>query len=164
MEYNWSRFTQKINIKAPIGHIYNAWTIPNELEKWFLRRASFFSEQKGKTMDMHIAEGDTYEWLWHGYGDDTMEKGKVLKADGHNTLKFSFTAGGIVTVEIGEVNGENIVMLTQENIPTDEHGKVHYHLGCQTGWAFYLANLKSYMEGGIDLRNRNTALNGMINS
>ena len=26
------------------------------------------------------------------------------------------------------------------------------HKGCETGWTFFLTNLKSYLEHGIDLR------------
>jgi hypothetical protein len=29
---------------------------------------------------------------------------------------------------------------------------------CQLGWTFYLANLKSVIEGGVDLRNKNVDL------
>ena len=46
----------------------------------------------------------------------------------------------------------------------NEKGKVQYHMGCLGGWTFYLANLKSYLEGGVDLRNKNLALNNMVNS
>jgi uncharacterized protein YndB with AHSA1/START domain len=162
--YDWSRFTVKINIKTPLSSIYLAWTNPYELEKWFLRRALFFNDGKAQPSDYFIQKGDTYEWYWHGYGDDIVEKGKVLYADGLQKLQFSFTKGAIVTVDIGEVAGDMIVMLTQEDIPTSEEGKVKYHMGCKEGWTFYLANLKSYLEGGIDLRNKNMALSGVINS
>jgi hypothetical protein len=56
------------------------------------------------------------------------------------------------------------VELVQEEIPTDENGKQIFHLGCKSGWTFYLANLKSIFEGGIDLRNRNTKLQDVLNS
>lgn len=165
MAYDWSRFNQKINIKAPIQVIYSAWTMRDKLEQWFLRKAEFrTADGRLRDTNSHIHAGDTYEWLWHGHPDSTLEKGKVLETNGIDRIKFSFTAGALVTVQIGEVGGENIVMLTQEEIPTDEHGMVSYHLGCQTGWCFYLANLKSYLEGGIDLRNKNMQLSGVINS
>jgi len=165
MAHDWSRFTQKININAPIQVIYDALTLPDKLEQWFLRKAEFHtSTNKLRDANSHIHAGDTYEWLWHGHADDTFEKGEVLEANGIDKIKFSFTAGALVTVLLGEVGGENILMLTQENIPTDEHGKVSYNIGCQTGWCFYLANLKSLLEGGIDLRNKNINLKGVINS
>jgi len=36
-------------------------------------------------------------------------------------------------------------------------------LGCASGWAFYLVNLKSIYEGGLDLRNKTPALKHMLN-
>jgi uncharacterized protein YndB with AHSA1/START domain len=163
-DYDWSRFTLKININASLSAIYLAWTMRDELEKWFLRKAIFCEDKKVQPASRMIQPGDTYEWYWHGHDDKVVEKGKVLHADGLQKLQFSFSGGGIVTVDIGEAGGETIVMLTQEKIPTDEHGKVHYHMGCKQGWTFYLANLKSYLEGGIDLRNKNVLLSGVINA
>ena len=37
-------------------------------------------------------------------------------------------------------------------------------LECGEGWAFYLTNLKSHLEGGIDLRNRNERITGVVNA
>jgi hypothetical protein len=33
-----------------------------------------------------------------------------------------------------------------------------------TGWTFYLANLKSVLEGGLDLRNKNARLQRLVNA
>lgn len=165
MKHDWSKFTLKINIHAPLKTIYEAWTVPQQLEDWFLRSAVFHTPYD--TIREHgneIQAGDTYEWYWHGHDDTVVEKGKVIEANGTDKLKFSFSGGALVTVNIGVAAGENIVMLTQEEIPTDEHGMVHYNVGCQTGWTFYLANLKSYLEGGIDLRNKNIAIASVVNS
>ncbi len=166
MEYNWSEFTQKIQIDAPKQTIYHAWTIPAELEKWFLRSA-VFTKANGdvRYANEPINEGDTYEWMWHGHLDSSLEKGVVKEANGLDRLQFSFVNdAALVTVTIGEFVGKNIVMLKQENIPTDEYGKVHYHLNCQTGWTFFLTNLKSVLEGGLDLRNKDMNLAGVINA
>ena len=50
------------------------------------------------------------------------------------------------------------------NVNADEHGMHCWHLGCKTGWTFYLATMKSLYEGGIDLRNRNERLQQVNNS
>lgn len=163
-DYDWSRFTLKININAPVESIYMAWTIPEMLERWFLRKAIFYHNGKECAPDKMIQEGYNYEWYWHGHDDSVVEKGKVIEVDKRRKLVFSFTAGGLVTVDMDEIAGETILMLTQEKIPTDEHGKVNYHMGCKTGWTFYMANLKSYLEGGIDLRNKNLSLANMVNA
>ncbi len=165
MSYDWSKFVKKIDINTPADAVYLAWTIPDVLEKWFLRKADFtISEGKPRKKHENIMAGDQYEWLWHGYGDDVVEKGEVLLANGVDKLEFTFGKAGIVTVDIGTVLGKTMVMLTQSEIPTDELSQVNYHIGCQNGWTFYLANLKSYLEGGKDLRNKNEAMKHMLNS
>ena len=65
---------------------------------------------------------------------------------------------------IKKEENETIVELIQDNIPTDEQGMHYWHLGCKTGWTFYLANMKSLYEGGIGLRNRVERLQQVINS
>ena len=163
--HDWSKFVLKININAPVKAIYDAWTIPEQLEQWFVREAVFSrSNNTARERFLPILKGDTYTWRWHGHGDEVHEKGEVLLANEIDKLQFSFTAGGIVTVDIGETMGETIVMLTQEKIPTDDKGRMNYYVGCYGGGTFYLANLKSYMEGGIDLRNKNVAFSNMVNS
>ena len=107
---------------------------------------------------------DTYEWMWHGYGDDAMEKGKIMQANGKDFLQFSFGKAGYVSVTIKEETGESMIELVQDEIPTDEEGQVYYHLGCTKGWLFYLTNLKSILEGGPDLRNKKMELTDVINS
>lgn len=63
-----------------------------------------------------------------------------------------------------QVDGWVRVALVQEQIPTDDESKFQFHIGCQMGWSFYLANLKSLYEGGIDLRYKKEKFTQVINS
>ena len=65
-------------------------------------------------------------------------------------------------MRIYDEKDEQIVELVQTDIPTDEKGKQNWHIGCKTGWTFYMANLKSMLEGGVDLRNRNEKIQNVI--
>ena len=163
--YDWTTFTKRIPVNASFEIIYQAWTKPAELEKWFLRKANFKTESNQiRNSNERIEQNDNYEWMWYGYDDNTVERGTVLGLNGKDFLKFSFGKAREVSVFIKEEERNNIVEIVQENIPTDEQSKIYYHLGCSEGWTFYLANLKSILEGGIDLRNRNEKLNRAINS
>lgn len=155
MSYDWSRFEQTMKIKASVEDIYNAWTTQKGLESWFLRMAEFTRNGAVIAYDISIAEGDTYQWRWHGYPDSVTETGKVLEANGTDKLSFVFGEAGIVTVEIKDV-GEGVteMSIAQTEIPTTEEGKQNYHVGCSTGWTFYRCNMKSILEGGIDIRNK----------
>ena len=96
--YDWSRFRARIDVKAEVSDVYDAWTTRVGLERWFLRVAEFTKPDGGlRDATAAIRGGDHYRWLWHGY---------------------------------------------------DDASRANYHLGCLTGWTFYLANLKSILEGG----------------
>ena len=164
-EYDWSKFTKRISVKAPVETIYEAWTTQDGLEGWFLRLAQFTSPQGNlRERDDFVQKDDRYKWLWHGWPDETVEFGLILNTNEKDLVQFSFAATCTVTVTIKKELDETIVELTQENIPVDESSKVKYHLGCMEGWTFYLANLKSILEGGIDLRNKNVKLAQLVNA
>lgn len=163
--YEWGQFTVRINVRAPKEKLYNAWATREGMEYWFLRLSEYKNPDgtlRGNTEQ--VSKGDNYKWLWHGWADDTVECGTILDCNGKDLFRFSFGKAGDCAVKIYEELGETIVEIKQENIPTDESGRHYWHLGCKTGWTFYLANMKSLYEGGIDLRNRNEKLQRMLNS
>lgn len=167
--YNWSSFTLRININATIAAIFEMWATSAGIEKWFLRQCEINSENGQLRADGDlITKGDKYLWRWHGWPDDVEERGEILYANGTDQVQFTFGQEGadtmVCTVKIYTEEGENICQITQENIPENEKGKTHYHIGCLAGWTFYLTNIKSILEGGIDLRNKKERLTKMINS
>jgi hypothetical protein len=160
---DWSRFELKIPVNAGIQEIYDRWASADGLESFFLRQALYTSaDGKEKKGDEKLVVGDTYVWRWHGYPDSVTETGAVLEANGKDLLRFNFGKAGIVTVTVKTIEDTTIVELVQDNIPIDEASKFNFHIGCQGGWLFYLVNLKSLLEGGIDLRNRNEKLGGKV--
>ncbi|WP_175402867.1 SRPBCC family protein [Mangrovivirga cuniculi] len=159
-QFDHSKFTVKSIVDTKIPDVYELWTTPAGLEKWFLRKAEFVKpDGTFRKSNEHIEEGDTYRWLWHGYPDKVVEHGKILKLNGKNELKFTFGKAGTVTVKIGIEENTTIITLTQEDIPPVEESVINYHVECKTGWTFYLANLNSFVQGGVDLRNKNQKLN-----
>jgi len=158
---DWSKFTHKMMIKADMGEVYDAWTTRNNLEGWFLRKAEFVRPNCTVRDNVsYIQQGDTYEWMWHGHSDDVAERGEVLEANGKDMLKFTFGKAGIVTVTMQQEGDVTVMQITQEDIPTDEDSKMNYYVECSNGWTFYRANLKSILEGGVDLRNKSMVLMG----
>ena len=163
--FDWSRFTVRINVKAPTEKLYWCWATKEGIESWFLRRSDYKKPDEGLfTGNEFVSKGDTYSWRWHGYPDEVVEYGEILECNGKDFFKFKFGAAGNCTIRIYEEQGENIVELLQDEIPTDDLSKQNWHIGCKTGWTFYMANLKSLLEGGVDLRNRNEYLQNMLNA
>ena len=163
-DYNWNSFTQRININVAGEKIYEAIATRLGMQKWFLRKSEFSRNNNLLAEHDYVKAGDTYKWLWFGYDDSVNETGEIVKANDVNEIQFTFGKAGNVIIQIHEEDNEVIVELTQSNIPDDDAGKYSFHVGCSTGWTFYLANLKSILEGGIDLRNKNIQLKRMLNS
>jgi uncharacterized protein YndB with AHSA1/START domain len=151
----WTSFKVAGDYNTDIRSLYEAWATPGGFEKWFLRKANFYTiPMRTREPDEFIMKEDTYEWYWHGYDDETVETGQILEANGTDFLKFTFAGGSIVSVGITSRNGVSIVELTQENIPLEDDPSKNLFVQCQVGWTFYMANLKSVIEGGVDLRNK----------
>jgi hypothetical protein len=163
--HDWSSFTVRININASAEKLYAAWATRSGIELWFLR-VSEYKKPDGslRANDEPVSKGDSYKWLWHGWPDDMVEHGEILDCNGKDLFRFSFGKAGNCTIRIYKEQDETIVELMQDAIPTDEQGKHYWHLGCKTGWTFYLANLKSIYEGGKDLRNKNVQLQQVLNA
>jgi uncharacterized protein YndB with AHSA1/START domain len=154
-ENKWDKFTITADFDIDVRTVHEAWTTSAGLEKWFLRKAEFYTiAGRLREPDEFISKEDTYEWYWYGFDDNTVEKGQVLEVNIIDFLKFSFSGGSIVSVSIESKNGLTILELTQENIPEESDLTKSLYVQCQTGWTFYLANLKSILEGGTDLRNK----------
>lgn len=163
INFDWTSFTKKIAIKASLSDIYNAWTKASEIEKWFLKNADFIDENKiVVSKNTSVLKGYSYEWRWHLYED--VAKGKIREANGRDYIQFTFEGPSLVDIMLTEKDGYVLVELIQKEIPLDDHSKQYVRLGCASGWAFYLVNLKSVYEGGLDLRNKDTRLSPMINN
>lgn len=161
----WTGFTKRIPIKAHKTDIFQSLATQEGIEKWFLRLAEFTRENgEIRNQDEFVQSGDSYSWFWFGWSDDVNQKGRILETNGKDFIKFTFHDPMEVSVRILEEDGEKVVELTQENIPPDEDSKTNFFVGCGEGWTFYLANLKSVLEGGIDLRNKNENIQKVINS
>jgi hypothetical protein len=160
---DFSQFKLRVNIKTSTENAYKAWGTAAGLESWFLRKV-VFSDAKGtvRTGDDLISENDEYIIYFHCYPDSVAEKGRVLKANGKDLFSFTFSKGCPVSISIYSEHEETIVELFESNLPTDEENIKRHYVGDSRGWIFYLTNLKSVLEGGLDLRNKNEAINNVI--
>ncbi|MFT3824697.1 MAG: SRPBCC domain-containing protein [Chitinophagaceae bacterium] len=162
---NFKQFTKRVTINAPAQQVYDAWTSQQALETWFLRLALFTdSNGKERSPNQPVQAGDSFLWLWFGYDDNAREERQVITANGKNLFSFSFSGNCTVTVLVKEEDGETVCELTQEIPLEDESQRIALYNDCGTGWTFYLANLKSILEGGIDLRNKNIKITNVINA
>lgn len=161
--FDWEIFSKRIAVKSDLPTMYNAWAKSEEIEKWFLSHCDFVSPS-GELLSKNqpCAQNDTYAWAWYLF--DVVEHGKIVLANGIDTIQFTFAGNCLVEVKLEQLDDHIIVSLTQSKIPTDEDSKRNIRIGCADGWAFYLVNLKSLYEGGLDLRNKDNRYQGVVNS
>lgn len=171
MDNNWSEFKLRVNIRVPLDKVYPAWATPAGLESWFLRKAAI-TDGAGtagtacaaalRPATSFIQKGDRYEFYWHGYPENLSEKGIVTSANGSNHFAFTFTKDCPVSISLYRECDETIVELVESGMAVDEQTALRQYVGDSKGWIFYLTNLKSVLEGGLDLRNCKTELGNVI--
>lgn len=162
-EFDWTQFSKRVFISTDLKSVYNAWTKSGELEKWFLSKAIFHSKDDKKILPSeNFNPKSVYRWNW--FAQNHFEKGTVNQANGIDYLEFTFAGNCEVQVRLSKEKNQTLVELTQAKIPLDDSSKKNIRLGCAFGWTFYLLNLKSVLEGGLDLRNKDTELIGVVNN
>jgi uncharacterized protein YndB with AHSA1/START domain len=155
----FDEFTVSCYINAPFEHTINAWTTSGGLEKWFLKRADYIridDEPRPKAEPCQV--GDTY---WFEWMENSVETGELLEV---RINGITFTFGDEVTVEVNVVVGiRTLVMVTQMQSMEDITTRQKRYTSCLQGWTFYLTNLKSYLEGGLDLRETDADRKDLVN-
>ena len=119
------------------------------METWFLEKADYLTGETPRLPDELIQGGDKFSWKWNNW--DFTENGEILEANGKDAISFTFGSGGVVHVNLKDIDQGTELTLRQEEIPTDEKSKMDIFVGCISGWTFWLTNLKAYLEFGITL-------------
>lgn len=161
--FDWTIISKRIFINSDLESVYNSWTKSSELEKWFLKKSFFFASDGIQFLpSQNIQSNCNYEWSW--FAQNHHESGTVKCVNGVDLIEFSFAGNCLVQVQLSKIDNQILVELIQSEIPEDDDSKENIRLGCAFGWTFYLLNLKSVLEGGIDLRNKDTNLIGVVNN
>ncbi len=153
-KYDWTQFTEKIEIRATPARVFNAWTKEKEIIRWFVSEAILQPERGGRFY-MKFLTGAT--------GEES-----VLAVRKNSYFKFSFGSDG-ETVEVTfkkTVRGTDCI-LRQFGMKDTPQSRINWHMGCRNGWVFFLTNLKAYLEHKIDLRSgdpKKSYLQGYVNS
>jgi uncharacterized protein YndB with AHSA1/START domain len=137
--YDWTQFILRVYLKAPADKVYAAWTDAKLITRWFPEKAEIEARRGGRIY---------LEWV----AGDKMDT-QVIRARKPTLFVFPFgNKGEEVAVKIKKVKGGTICELHQYHMKTGPKDKVSMHMGCAMGWTFFLANLKAFLEHGVDLR------------
>lgn len=149
-------------IAAPPERIWDAWTNPRELEKWFFSR----------TLSMDAKPNGSYRILWESAKDESHNHerwGNYLEFDPPYKLVFEWSGIGpklnpaghaldptddfttVVSITLTPVDGGTQVKLVHTGWGEGE-AWVDSRNGHQEGWTFYLENMESVLLNSHDKR------------
>lgn len=142
---------QRFYYAVPPSRVYFALTRPRELTRWFVDKATFAPKK-----------GTTFQLGWRG---GYVLKGRVKGAVSPRKLELDWVdrfSGGKtfrteVRFEITKKGKGSLLSVTHRGFKTGKKWTTLYG-GIQSGWAYYLTNLKSVLEHGVDLRSDLDAL------
>ena len=138
-KYDWSKFVLRIYIKASPARVFQAWTDDKIVTKWFTVKTVIEPKKNGRLY---------FEWL----AGDKMEA-RVNSIVKNKKFVFPFGSKGEEVAVTFKKDGQGCICeLRQYNMKTSDTDKWRMHRGCIQGWTFFMTNLKSYLEHGIDLR------------
>ncbi len=142
-----SDIKQEVRVKASKSTVYNALTSAKELMRWFPTRVESDPRPGGKykfEWEFNAAEhnGDQAGTYIAVTPNEKFSYGWIVKPSGHPTT---------VTFSLAEANGETLVILVHSGWPDNAEGE-KMREGHAGPWNFYMENLKSYLERGVDER------------
>ena len=153
--YDWSKFEITYYYNAHITRVFRTFTESQGLESFFIAR-SVYTDQQGAVRDEHEQPraGDTYQWQFRQAFSVSGTISEIKQKQ-----QFSFSFGPMqVDVYFRVLGNQTEVHLVQSNIPDTKSGKVFGHLNCRSCWVFFMTNLTSILDYGVDLRDENPDL------
>ncbi len=167
--FDWSQFRLGIYVQDNPDDLYDMWATSRGLTRWFLRSAAFalsdglpssrrliaqappFESLPQRPDEERCSASDRYRWEWY-YNGGVIGESWIL--DSRPPTKLTFGFGDAMEVELLLRKQGKLceIALRQYHIPDTPAGRHNLHLGSRVAWAFFLANLKSVAEGGLDLR------------
>lgn len=174
---DWLGFTQAIHIRAGVPAVWRAIATCEGMEQWFLRRCEAFTADGRAWPRDRAFEGAArirMTWICAGQpdgsgvvrADDLAEEDSIETCEPPQRLRLGWyeDKGWVEFRVIARTDGRTTLELEQRMHP---HGDFAFlegvYVGCQQGWTFYLANLKSVLEHGKDLREEAPDRKGLVN-
>lgn len=148
--FNLSEFHHSIYLHSHLSEVYHYVASADGICRWFMGKAEYI-DSDGNILNAadSARKDDTFRWHW--LNKDLSIKGRILEAKNNELFSFTFGTSFEVTFTLRKHNGR--VLLTLHQKYAAGSGKNDFaHINCCTCWVFFLTNLKSVLEHGIDLR------------
>jgi uncharacterized protein YndB with AHSA1/START domain len=148
MSNNHSFIHQTVTIKSSPEAVFKALTQADELMRWFPTRVESDPRPGGKFK---------FTWEFANASENGSQQGEYVEVLPNKKLSYTWTAEStpttptLVTFNLTEAGGQTTVELDHSSIQEGaDQEKLHNMHANQ--WGFFMMNLKSYLEEGMDLR------------
>ncbi len=159
--YNSNEFYHGILLDKTPSEIFSFAATGGGLEKWFIGKAEFRSPDNIKRNQGEIAQaGDKFQIDW--LAKDLSVNGEVIEVKDNSVFRFTFGPLFIVTIIVKQHGARTLFTLKQEYAPGAARNDFA-HINCCVCWAFFVTNLKSVAEHGIDLRETGSEDESLVN-
>ena len=148
MSNNHGFVQQTITIKSSPEVVFKALTQADELMRWFPTRAESDPRPGGKFR---------FIWEFTNANENGSQQGEYVEVVPNRKLSFTWTAEStptiptLVTFNLTEAGGETTVELDHSSMQDGADNKKLHDMHANQ-WGFFMMNLKSYLEAGMDLR------------
>lgn len=138
------QMVQEIEIEAPRQRVFQALTDPRELDRWWTSRAESRAESGGSFR---------YDWIFPNAPErDHLQQGTYTEVKNGSRLAYPWQADGVPTeVDFELTDAGEGTRLRMEHRGWRAGMQEAYERHTQ-GWGFFLGNLKSFLEEGVDRR------------
>lgn len=152
MENQTRTIEMSLNVAAPVHEVYKMLTDAKGIEKWFATKAKSDPKPNGELV-LFFVQHEERDGRYHDY-----RRCEFRAVEQNRLVQYSWPVGEtLVTIELdGSVEGATTINLRHEgwSVLPDMHKSFEGHTN---GWTFFMNNLKSFLEEGIDQR-----VNGLV--
>lgn len=148
--FNWNKFSHGIYLNAPVEKIFVFIATASGIAKWFIGKAKYYYKNSNIRLGNEFAcKGDSFLWNW--LNKDLELKGMITESIENKIFQFTFSPLYLVSINLHSEGNKTRLTLTHEYQDSSVRDDFNY-INCCTCWVFFLTNLKSVVEYGIDLR------------
>ena len=150
--FNWTSFQHAILLDADLEEVFKYVATADGICRWFLGDVTYRTVAGVERPLNEIASiGDHYIWKWQD--KDFATKGEILDCQINSLFQFTFGSTFEVVIRLSSEQERTRLTLGQEYRNGAVEDQFQY-LNCCVCWVFFMTNLKSVIEGGKDLRER----------
>ncbi len=134
---------QSYYFHTPPEHVFDALTNPSLLVKWFLSKAKVEPKAGGTY---------TFDWIGGYHMTGTVkgfEQDRAVAFAWHDKIGDGTVADTLASFEVDRKADGTLLRLRHTGFTDPEH-----FAECSSRWGYYLTNMKSVLDHGVDLRSR----------